>query len=826
MNQVQEFRHIFVIEDRKGRRIISLEESNYTIGRDSNNPIVIYDYQVSRTHASLIRQTEEETQGEFSYQIIDGDLKGNRSTNGLSINGKSYSTHDLKHGDTILFANEAKASYYIISTDSGIDLFNPEGLEKISASRVTLNSQSTDTLITKADEDKNTEEQQELIRLASFPELSPNPIIELDWDGNLTYVNPAASLKFDTIYEDKLKHPILIGLLSEDSNRQGNLFLREIKIGTEIFEQYVHYLSERKVIRSYIFDFTKRKQVEAQLREAQARYQAIIRQTSEGIFLAYASNRRIIEANETLLEILGYSQSQVTSLSVYNVLASDLTSINHDLNRVLETKEDYVGKYLFRCSDASLINLETSISLTSYQNKDIFCFVVRNVQIYEQQDFKDYLMYHDQETNLPNQKLFQEQLEIAIAKAQNFHYLMGLIAIEIDNLQHFNQSEELKNNQELIQNIKQIIQSCLQKENLLARWTNNQFMILFTRITGPKDTAKVAKKIFATLTPYLERQSKQSQVELKTHMAVFIYPIDAENSSLLIKSSLYSLEQSKAGNNHHKYGVTGFSLTPKTASLLKLETLISNAFREQQFFLCYQPQIDSSTRGFTGLEALLRWNHPELGKVTPKHFLRLTEESDFMLPLGIWILQTATLQMQKWFQDQNNYFPIGINISTRQFSQPNFVASVNKILEQTGLPPELLELEFTETCFAKNTDMAYKTLEQLSALKVKLCLDSFGSGNCALTHLQKVAFDTVKISPNITGKVDIDPKIQTLVSSIATLCEGYNIRLIAVGVEKVEQMDILRRLGCTQIQGNLFSRPLASKEMSIFLQKSNNQTFD
>ena len=374
MSQVQEFRHILVIEDRKGRRIVSLEDSNYTIGRDSNNQIILYDYQVSRTHATLIRNIDEYTNN-FSYSIIDGDLQGKKSTNGISINGRSTMSHDLKHGDSISFANETKANYYIISTGSDIDLFfNPRGLEQTPPSRVTAGSHSGETMIGTEQHDDTSEEQEELIRLASFPELSPNPIIELDWNGNLTYVNPAASFKFETIYEDKLNHPILMGLLPEDSNRQGNLFLREVKIGSEVFEQYVHYLSEKKVIRSYIFDFTKRKQIEAQLRESQARYQAIVKYISEGIFMAYASTRRIVETNSPLLTLLGYSHEEITNLTIYDILADDLTSINNDLTLVLEKKEDLVGRYVFRCQDGSLINLEANISLTRYQNKDIFLF--------------------------------------------------------------------------------------------------------------------------------------------------------------------------------------------------------------------------------------------------------------------------------------------------------------------------------------------------------------------------------------------------------------------------------------------------------------------
>lgn len=814
MSEVQEFRHILVIEDRKGRRIVSLEESNYTLGRDSHNPIILYDYQVSRTHATLIRRMDDESDG-FSYRIIDGDLQGKRSTNGILINGHASISHELKHGDSVRFANEAKANYYIISTDSGIDLFNPDGLDKINPSRITLTSQSKETMIGKQEE--SSEDLQELIRLASFPELSPNPIIELDWDGNITYLNPAGSIKFDTIYDDKLEHPILSGLLAEYNNRQGNLFLREVKIGAEVFEQYVHYLSEKKLIRCYIFDFTKRKQTESQLRESEARYRAIARQTSEGILLAYSSNKRIIEANDSYLNLLGYSSDEITNLTLYNVIASDLSIFNQDLTNVLEKGEDFTKQYLHRCQDGSLINLDSSVSLISYQNKDVFCFVVKNAISSENMSYSQDHIFHDYTTHLPNQKLFNEQLIVAIENAERYQYLMALIIVEIDNLQEFKQHNDQENTNKLIKNFAQTIQSCLRVEDFIARWDENKFMILFSRIKGPRDPAKIAKKISITSEQFLHESSTDISLNLNINLA--IYPIDGDELSLLVKNSLLSLEQNKTVNNAN-YGVTGFTISPKTASLLKLENLIGSAIKEQQFFLCYQPQIDTHTTQLTGLEALLRWEHPELGKVTPRHFLRLTEETDFMLPLGIWILQTVILQMEAWRKQNISLLPIGVNISARQFSQPNFVETIEKILDQSTLSPELLELEITETCFLQNPELAYKTLAQLSALKVRLCFDNFGSGNSSLIYLQKVSFNTVKISPSLINSMEENFKNKALVQSIAVLCQGYGTRLVAVGIEKLEQMELLRDLGCTEIQGNLFSRPLPSKDATIFLHKA------
>ncbi len=267
MDTLSSFRHILVIEDQKARRIVALEESTYSIGRESTNDIVIYDRVISRRHATLVRLKLTPRLDSYSYRIIDGDLEGNRSTNGLLINGKLRESHNLKHGDGVIFGPQAKVSYYIISTALDIDLFNPFDSEQLEDEHNKETMIADDNKVTLINDDGLGErDRDDLVRLASFPELSPNPIIEINFIGHLTYLNPAASIKFKNITQEKLKHPVLAGLLSEVQNIQGNLLLREISIGSEIFEQYVHYLSEHQLIRSYLFDITARKQAEKSLK--------------------------------------------------------------------------------------------------------------------------------------------------------------------------------------------------------------------------------------------------------------------------------------------------------------------------------------------------------------------------------------------------------------------------------------------------------------------------------------------------------------------------------------------------------------------------------
>ncbi|MBE9223277.1 EAL domain-containing protein [Cyanobacterium stanieri LEGE 03274] len=813
MSETQEFRHILVIEDRKGRRILSLEENNYTLGRDSNNPIVIYDYQVSRTHATLVKK--EDTQGS-TYRIVDGDLQGKRSTNGILVNGHATLSHELKHGDTIRFANEAKANYYIIATESGIDLFNPDDLGNLNA-RSTLTSPTTQTMISKQEEQENPQDQEELIRLASFPELSPHPIIEVDWDGNITYLNPAASIKFENLYEEKLNHPILSDLLVESNNRQGNLFLREVKIGTEVFEQYVHYLSEKKLIRSYIFDFTKRKQAEAQLKESEARYRAILRQTSEGIILAYAHNKKIIEVNGAYAKMIGYSPEEIREMTLYNLIASDLQLFNQDLARIAERKQDTLAQYIHRCKDGTLLNLESNISLISYQNKDIFSIVVKNVpEVNQGIHNSNYHNFYDSLTNLANKRLLEKQLDIALSSAKSYQHFLGLITLEIKGLDSFKRVRGEEETNKFLQNFAQTFESCLRSFDLAARWDENKFIALFSRIRGPRDPAKIAKRISMVFEQYIQQQKGNTDLDLNISMVV--YPLDGETAEHLLQSALISTDQ---GNYDESNVVSwsGFRISPKTASLLRLENLIGSAIQEKQFYLCYQPQLNLADHSLMGMETLLRWNHPELGKITPKHFLRLAEETDFMLPLGVWILQTAAAQMKQWSNQGLSTSPVTVNISSRQFNQDSFVDLVATILRETGLPPQLLELEIMENALLQNPTLAASSLKQLSDLKVRLCLDNFGVGGSSLGHLQQFPFDTVKISPSVIAKLESNHGLKAFVRAIVSFSQGYNQRVVAVGVEKNTQLELLKGLDCTQIQGNFFSSPLTSQEATTFLEK-------
>ena len=695
MDNLSSFRHILVIEDQKARRIVALEEASYSVGRESTNDIVIYEQVVSRRHATIVLVRLSPRLDTYSYRIIDGDLEGNRSTNGLLINGKLQQSHNLKHGDVVIFGPKAKVSYYIISTALDIDLFNPLDPEQFEVGEETVmetmiaDDNNNSTLIN--EESLQARDRNDLIRLASFPELSPNPIIEIDFTGNLTYLNPAARIKFQSIEQEKLKHPILAGLLSELHNIQGNLLLREVVIGSEIFEQYVHYLSEHQLIRSYLFDITARKQAEKKL---------------------------------------------------------------------------------------------------------------------------EYRAFYDTLTDLPNRNYFDENLEIALVKAKNNNNLMAVVFLDLDCFKNINDSLGHKVGDQLLKSFAQRLSSCVRNNDIISRWGGDEFTLLLPQINSPEDTINLAQRILEDLKQPFEVAGHQLYV--KTSIGIAIYPQDGEDGETLLKNADAALYRAKErGRNHYRFYSS--TMTSKASLLLKLENLLYQALEEESLSLHYQPQLNLTNNKVSGMEALLRWYHPEFGNVSPLKLIPLAEKTDLIIPISLWVLKTACLQNKAWQKRGFSPIPIAVNLSPKQFQQPNLVDIVAQVLEDTALEPHLLDLEITETAMMQNIDSSRETLQNLRELGVQVSLDDFGTGYSSLGYLQKFPVTTLKIDQSFIQTLQANSGNTAIISAIIALGQSFDLRVIAEGVETLQQLELLQGLNCREIQGFWFSRPLKPTDATTLL---------
>ncbi|MCU0534197.1 MAG: EAL domain-containing protein [Hydrococcus sp. Prado102] len=695
MESPQPFSHILVIEDRKARRIVALEQPTYSLGRESSSDLVIYDRVVSRHHATLLRIKKSPRHDSYFYRIIDGDLEGNKSTNGIIINGRRSESHNLKHGDVITLGNQARLSYYILSNAINIALFNPiapANAVSLPEATVSWTDQSKSTAI----KSQKLEQlgQDDLMRLASFPELSPNPIIEIDYEGDLTYLNPAASIKFDNIQQSGSSHPILADLLSQAPNVEGNLLLREVKVGEAIYEQYVHYLSDNKLIRSYLFDITERK-----------------------------------KAEETL----------------------------------------------------------------------------------------QYQVFHDALTGLPNRVFFNKQLAIALANAKRNQNLMAIMFLDLDGFGKINQELTHPVADLLLQSFARRLSACLRSGDTLARWGGDEFIILLPQIRNAEDTIRLAQRILCELKQPFEIADRPQYV--KTSIGIALYPQDGEDGETMVKNADVALFRAKE-QGRNRYNFYSSSMSSKASLLLKLENLLRQAIEQNELSLHYQPQIDLRTKSLTGMEALLRWIHPELGQVSPLKLIPLAEETNLMLPLSEWILQAACRQNLLWQKAGLQCLPIAVNFSVRQFQHPDFVKMVTRILKETGLDPHWLEIEITEAAIAANKDYAKITLQELSLMGVRIALDDYGTGDMTLSYLKQLPCHTLKIDrPSIASLKD-DPQDSATISAIIAIGRSFNLRVIAEGIETPGQLEILRHLQCQEAQGYCLSRPLNSEDATQFLTRN------
>lgn len=324
-DQRQRFRHLFIIDDAEGRRTISLEAATYSIGRDVTNSIVLHSKMVSRQHAILLRVTAPETSN-FLFRIIDGDLQGKRSTNGLIVNGRRLFSHDLKHGDVVIFGGDVKTKYFVVSnlSDADFDKF----CEATDLSMILSQSVNPFQTLVPDDADLQNMSEASLVRMASFPELTPSPILEMDLQGTVTYLNPAAVMQFPDISKEGVAHPMLQGLLKmvqTEHSSKSNFFVREVEIDQNIYEQSIHYIVESDLVRSYVTDITERKRAEEKLRHTAQRESIINRivQAMRGTMVT----AEVLQITVGLLtEALGASHCLIVQMNADGELADHYVS--------------------------------------------------------------------------------------------------------------------------------------------------------------------------------------------------------------------------------------------------------------------------------------------------------------------------------------------------------------------------------------------------------------------------------------------------------------------------------------------------------------------
>jgi len=419
------------------------------------------------------------------------------------------------------------------------------------------------------------------------------------------------------------------------------------------------------------------------------------------------------------------------------------------------------------------------------------------------------LAYFDPLTELPNRALFRDRLEHHIDLAERRHERFALLYIDLDRFKNVNDTLGHDAGDGLLVKVAKHLSSCVRRSDTIARLGGDEFTIILSEIDRRRDAEIVADTIIERLRRPLKLDGHEAYVGASIGIA--IYPDDGTDFATLTKNADTAMYRAKdSGRGNHQF----FSVEMNNANERRaaLERNLRRAIEYEEFALHYQPIIDIREDQVVGFEALLRWQNPELGQVSPVEFVPIAEEVRLIVPIGEWVLRTACAQMRAWRDAGHGLLPVSVNLSAEQFQSSDLVAVIETILKAADLPPEVLSVEITETAVMADADRTIEVLEQLRTLGIRISVDDFGTGYSSLGYLKKYPIQAVKIDRSFVDGIDSDPDDAAIVESIISLAENLNLEVIAEGVETVEQRDFLARQNCRFVQGFYYSKPLPPAE--------------
>ena len=423
----------------------------------------------------------------------------------------------------------------------------------------------------------------------------------------------------------------------------------------------------------------------------------------------------------------------------------------------------------------------------------------------------DWLAYYDTVTQLPNRALFEDRLAQAVAIARAKDQSLGVLFISLDQFKKVNDSLGHGPGDSLLKEFAERLKSCISKSDTVARFGSDEFALLRSQISGTKDVIETIGSLSQVLKFSFDLPGHE--VFATASVGVSLFPLDGDDSHTLLKNAGAALYKAKksGGANYQFYTADMHDLA---TSRLAVETNLRRAITNEEFLVHYQPRVAVDSLAITGVEALVRWQHPQLGLVPPSEFIPLAEDTGLIVPIGEWVLRNACWQGRRWRDEGFAPIQIAVNICGRQFRDQDLSETVIRILEETGLPPANLELELTESSVMQDADFASGVLSRLKSMGIKISIDDFGTGFSSLVSLKRLPIDALKIDRTFVRDATSDQDDAALVMAIITLAHNLRLKVIAEGVETEDQLKFLQLLRCDEIQGFLFSKPLQAEALA------------
>jgi len=412
---------------------------------------------------------------------------------------------------------------------------------------------------------------------------------------------------------------------------------------------------------------------------------------------------------------------------------------------------------------------------------------------------------HDRLTGLPNRLLFDERLSLALAYAHQRGEMLAVMFLDLDRFKVINDTLGHATGDQLLQQVAHRIAECLKKSDTIARWGGDEFTLILPQVSSASDAINIATRVIKSLqAPF---NCREQEFHMTTSIGIALAPYDGEDAETLLKNADTAMYRAKyqGKNNFQLYAA---DMNTQALEQLVLANDLYKALNRSEFLLHYQPQVDLKTGQVVGIEALIRWQHPERGMIPPNQFISLAEETGQIAAIGEWVLYTACAQNRAWQEAGYPPIRVAVNLSARQFQQQNLAQLINRVLTETGLEARYLEVEITESIAMQNIHVTIAVLDELRTMGVHISIDDFGTGYSSLATLKRFPLHTLKVDREFVKDLTTSNKDAALTQAIVTLAHGLDLDVIAEGVETAEQQEFLRSIGCDAMQGYLFSKPL------------------
>jgi len=579
------------------------------------------------------------------------------------------------------------------------------------------------------------------------------------------------------------------------------------------------------ILRHHLRYMWRASVVSNKLRKSESKNRALVNAIPD-LLVQIGKDGRILELSAPNDFNRVFPTEKLLSKNIGNIFPNEVAvPIMKHLDRALATGEVQFFEHKFE-SDSNLYYLEWRIV---NNGKDETLAIVRDITERKLSEERIvHLAYHDTLTGLLNRHSFKDHLAHAVDQAQRHNRFVAVLFLDLDRFKRINDTLGYEVGDLLLQEVSERVLECVRKSDRAGRHSSaaascsisrlggDEFTLLLPEISQVSDAAKVAKRILESVArPFV---IAGHEVFVSGSIGITVFPLDGEDADTLLKnadSAMYSAKD-QGRNNFQFYSK---SMNASSFKRLALETNLRKALDREEFLVYYQPQVDINSGAIVGMEALIRWNSAEMGLVSPADFIPLAEECGLIVPIGEWVLHTAC-RLNKSLQEMG--FPrkrVSVNISSHQFRRQSLIRTITGALQLSGLGPESLELELTESAIMRNMEESSRILKDLKAMGLRVAIDDFGTGYSSLAYLKRFPLDVLKIDRSFIRDIPSDQDNSAIATAIIAMAHSLNLKVVAEGVETSEQLSFLKDQGCDEVQGFYYSRPLSEGDFLELLRK-------